>query len=100
MRCLFHVTSVRNRDSILRHGLDWTRMGAAPGIAGSRGAEEDGVFLCRDESDVGFFVQMNNTGGPVDAWAVRGIDEQRLITTGSGFSYFPDRIPCHPAHPA
>lgn len=76
----------------MRHGLDWTRMGVAPGIAGSRGPEEEGVFLCLDESEAGFFVRMNNTGGPVDVWAVEGIDEQQLIATGSGFSYFPDRI--------
>jgi hypothetical protein len=35
----FHVTSARNRESILRHGLDWQFMGAAPGIAGSGGPE-------------------------------------------------------------
>jgi hypothetical protein len=93
MARLFHVTSVLNRDSIMSHGLDWTLMGAASGIAGSRGPEEEGVFLCRDEFDAGFFVRLNNTGGPVDVWAVDEIDEQQLITTGSGFSYFPDRIP-------
>ena len=49
MTGLFHVTSALNRDSILAHGLDWTRMGAAPGIAGSLTPEEEGVFLCRDE---------------------------------------------------
>jgi hypothetical protein len=95
MPSLFHVTSALNRDSIMRHGLDWTRMGAAPGIAGSRGPEQAGVFLCRDEFDASSFVRMNNTGGPVDVWAVEGIDEEQLITTGSGFSYFPDRISRH-----
>ena len=35
MTRLFHVSSALNRESILAHGLDWTRMGAAPGIAGS-----------------------------------------------------------------
>jgi hypothetical protein len=30
----FHVTSSRNRESILRHGLDWRHMGEALGIAG------------------------------------------------------------------
>ena len=84
MALLFHVTSAMNRESILVHGLDWTRMGAAPGIAGSPVPEEDGVFLCRDEFEAGFFVRMNNTGGPVDVWAVTGVDEQRLVTTGSG----------------
>ena len=93
MALLFHVTSAMNRESILVHGLDWTRMGAAPGIAGSPVPEEDGVFLCRDEFEAGFFVRMNNTGGPVDVWAVAGIDEQKLATTGSGFRYSPARIP-------
>jgi hypothetical protein len=93
MAPLYHVTSAMNRESILAHGLDWTRMDAAPGVAGSPVPEEDGVFLCRDESEAGFFVGMNNTGGPVDVWAVTGIDEQRLVTTGSGFCYFPAQIP-------
>ena len=92
MTDLFHVTSALNRESILAHGLDWTRMGAASGIAGSSAPEEAGVFLCRDEGEAGFFVRMNNTGGPVDVWSVTGIDEQQLISTGSGFSYFPARI--------
>lgn len=85
----FHVTSAVNRESILAHGLDWTRMGAAPGIAGSAVPEEQGVFLCRDEFEAGLFVPMNSTGGPVDVCAVTGIDEQELITTGSGFSCLP-----------
>jgi hypothetical protein len=93
MTNLFHVTSVLNRESILAHGLDWTRMGAASGIAGSSAPEEAGVFLCRDEGEAGFFVGMNNTGGPVDVWSVTGIGEHQLITTGSGFSYFPAWIP-------
>ena len=33
MGTLFHVTSSLNRESIQRHGLDWQRMSAAPGIA-------------------------------------------------------------------
>ena len=77
----------------MAHGLDWTRMAAAPGIAGSQVPEEDGVFVCRDEFDAEFFVRMNNTGGPVDVWAVEGIGEDQLVTSGSGFLYFPGRIP-------
>jgi hypothetical protein len=87
---LFHVTSVMNRESILAHGLDWTRMGAAPGIAGSPVPEEDGVFLCRDEFEAGSFVQMNNTGGPVDLWAVADIDEQQFDSALDGAV----RVPC------
>jgi hypothetical protein len=92
MSRLFHVTSSLNRESIAIHGLDWTRMGATRGIAGSTRPEEAGVFLCGD-LDVDFFVRMNNTGGPVDVWAVDGIDNARLVTTGSGFQYVPARIP-------
>ena len=53
---MFHVTSVANRDSILRYGLDWSRMGAAPGIAGSRAQEAEGVFLASDEFEADWFV--------------------------------------------
>lgn len=93
MACLFHVSSAANRDSIVAYGLDWARMGAAPGIAGSSAPEVDGVFLCADEFEAGFFVRMNNTGGPVDVWAVTGIDERDLAESGSGFRYYPAKIP-------
>lgn len=90
---LFHVTSVLNRKSIITHGLDWTRMGSAPGIAGSTAPEEQGIFLCRDDFEADFFVRINNTGGPVDVWAVDGIEEEQLIVWDTGFCYFPAPIP-------
>lgn len=90
---MFHVSSVANRQSILAHGLDWQRMGAARGIAGSAAPEADGVFLCADEFEVQFFVNMNNTGGPVDVWQVTGIEEEHLVDSPNGFSYFPAPIP-------
>lgn len=68
-------------------------MGAARGIAGSTAPEADGVFLCQDEFHAEFFVRMNNTGGPVDVWAVSGTFEVKMIDNGSGFFYFPGRIP-------
>jgi hypothetical protein len=77
----------------MAHGLDWTRMNAARGIAGSTQPEEAGVFLCLSDFDVDFCVRMNNTGGPVDVWAVDGIEEQQLVASDSGFNYFPARIP-------
>lgn len=77
----------------MTHGLDWTRMGAARGIAGSNEPEEDGVFLCLDEFDAKYFVEMNNTGGPVDVWAIDGVDQEQLLMTQSGYNYFPARIP-------
>ena len=51
------------------------------------------MFLCRDEFEADFFVRINNTGGPVDVWAVAGIEEEELIAAGSGFGYFQARIP-------
>jgi hypothetical protein len=82
----FHVSSVRNRSSIGEHGLDWTRMGAAPGIAGSARPEVEGVFLCEDE-EVQWFMELNNTGGPVDLWKVTGVDIRELIDSPEGHQY-------------
>lgn len=92
---LYHVSSVRNRESIKRFGLDWTRMGAAPGIAGSRRPEVEGVFLCVEQLDADWFVRLNNTGGPVDIWAVEGVELNELRTSPEGFSYFPGNIGVH-----
>lgn len=92
MSRMFHVTSVLNRQSIQAHGLDWSRMAAAWGIAGSRRPEVDGVFLAEDHFTAEFFVRINNTGGAVDIWAVDYVDPADLVDGGSGFSYVPYRI--------
>jgi hypothetical protein len=89
---MFHVSSVANRASIAAHGLDWTRMGAAPGIAGSRRPELDGVFLCGSDSDVAFFLRLNNTGTAVDVWSVDGVDESALVDGPHGWSFVPEPI--------
>lgn len=88
----FHVSSTSNRASIATHGLDVSRMGAAPGIAGSRSPEQNGCFLAWNECERDWFVQMNNTGGPVDVWRVRGVDAGRLVTSPQGYSYLPGTI--------
>jgi hypothetical protein len=93
MPAMYHVTSVANRESIEMHGLDWRRMGVAPGIAGSPCPERDGCFLAPDVWTAEYFVQMNNTGGPVDVWAVEGIDESDLVTSPEGYEYLPVDIP-------
>jgi hypothetical protein len=89
----FHVSSVQNRASIAEHGLDVSRMGVALGIAGSVDPEQPGVFLCDDEYEVDWFVRMNNTGGPIDVWAVDGIADDALIESQEGHRYFPGPIP-------
>lgn len=90
---MFHVSSVRNRRSIQKYGLDAARMGEAPGIAGSSRPEADGIFLCCDVFTVDFFVRMNNTGGPVDVWQVDGVHPDHMLDNGNGFFYLPGRIP-------
>jgi hypothetical protein len=72
-------------------------MREAPGIAGSLHPEQEGCFLCRDEGEVDWFVRMNNTGGPVDVWAVDGVDEEDLMESPEGYPYLaapvsPERI--------
>lgn len=90
---MFHVTSSRNRGSIATHGLDWTRMAEASGIAGSREPEQEGCFVCRDEHEAEWFVRLNNTRGPVDVWAVGGVDLGELIESPEGYLYVPRRVP-------
>ncbi len=95
MTRMFHVSSVRNRESIQAHGLDWSHMCGASGIAGSRQPEVDGIFLSPDHFTAQFFVRINRTGGPVDIWAVDDVDPNDLIESGNGFSYVPSRIDPH-----
>jgi hypothetical protein len=78
-----------NRASIERHGLDWRRMGASSGIAGSRRPELPGVFLCRDELEVDFFCRMNAPGGELDVWAVAEVAEDELAESPNGYVYLP-----------
>ena len=68
---MFHVTATSNRESIKQHGLDWRRMAASYGIAGSRVPELEAIFLCESREDVSFFTRMART--PSDVWAV-GVD--------------------------
>jgi hypothetical protein len=89
----FHVTSTLNRSSIREHGLDWRRMGAARGIAGSERPEVEGVFVGQGVFDADWFVRLNSTGGPVDVWEVSGIEPHRLLDNGSGYFYYPAVIP-------
>ena len=67
-------------------------MAFATGIAGSDKPEVDGIFLCPDEFTVDFFVRINNTGGPVDVWAVDHVQERELLESGSGFYYVARRV--------
>ncbi|MEK6274325.1 MAG: hypothetical protein AABM30_03210 [Actinomycetota bacterium] len=63
------------------------------GIAGSLEPEQQGSFLCRDDWEVEWFVRMNHTGGPVDVWAVDGIDETELVESPEGYVYVARPVP-------
>ena len=54
-------------------------------------AAPGGCFLA-DEWTADFFVQLNNTGGPVDVWAVEGVDEVLLLISPEGYQYLPEAI--------
>jgi hypothetical protein len=64
----YHATASRNRDSIRRHGLDWRCM-SPPGIAGSRGPETSGIFLCSDDESAEWFAGMCRDD-TADIWTV------------------------------
>jgi hypothetical protein len=89
---LFHVSSVLNRESIEEHGLDWSRMGAAPGIAGNRTPEVEGCFVGQDERDADFFVGFD-ANPVVDIWRIEGIRWTKLIQSAEGFWYYPGLVP-------
>jgi hypothetical protein len=68
----YHVSPAANRESIRAHGLDWTQMGAAPGIAtGAHTPEEDGNYLARDMPEAEFFVELANHREFLDIWHVK-----------------------------
>ena len=75
---------------------DWRRTGATRGIAGSSAPEQAGCFLCLNEFEMEWFVKtINTTGGPVDVWAVDGVDEKDLVESPEGHSYLPRPIAAH-----
>lgn len=67
-------------------------MSVARGIAGSHSAEVEGCFLAVSEWEADYFIELNNTGGPVDLWRVDGVAPTDLVTTDSGYSFLPSKI--------
>ena len=63
-----HATAAANRESIDRHGLDWNRMGLAPGLAGDTRPELPAIFVCEDLDDVSFLLRIARV--PTDIWSV------------------------------
>ena len=87
---MFHVTATENRQSILRHGLDWRQMGTTAGIAGSREPELPAVFLCESREETGFFTGMSRL--PADVWAVR-VDGRWVENGPDGWMILPEPVP-------
>lgn len=89
---LFHLSAAANRDSIVRHGLDWRRMGPSGSIAGSRSAELPAIFLCEGRFDVDFFLRMARW--PCDLWAV-SVDDLWIENGPPGWLVVPKEIGPH-----
>jgi len=87
---MFHATAAENRQSILRHGLDWRQIGTAPGIAGNREPELEAVFLCESHEEIGFFTRMSRL--PADVWAVR-VDGLWVESGPDGWIIVPEPVP-------
>jgi hypothetical protein len=68
------------------------RRSLVPVVAGSIAPEQQGCFVCRAD-EVDWFIGMNNTGGPVDVWAVSGVDEDSLVQSPEGYGSVAARIP-------
>ena len=88
----WHVTSSTNRASIFEHGLDWQRMGAARGIAGSPTPEQQGCFLAFDMFTVDWFLDFDATILPLDVWEVAEVDIASTLESPEGYSYLPGVI--------
>lgn len=91
---LYHVSSSTNRNSITEHGLDWRRM-RGEGIAGSRAAEAEGVFLARDSDEAYWFVEMGkNRHAALDVWEVTLYVDVDVDIGEDEVS----ELPCRPIH--
>ena len=89
---MFHVSASANRESILRYGLDWRRMGPATGVAGSRRPELPGIFL-QESADDYFFVRM--AAFQTDIWGVL-VDGKWIESGPSGWWFVAE--PVGPEH--
>jgi hypothetical protein len=88
---LYHVTASVNRQSIQEHGLDWTRMGATSGIAGSMAPEQEGIFLARDKEEAAWFAAFQRVK-PVDVWEVDMTGLEHPHEEVDGFLLYKGRI--------
>ncbi len=88
----WHVTSSTNRESIREHGLDWRRMGAARGIAGSQTPEQEGCFLAFDMFTVDWFLRFDATTLPLDVWEVADVYVSSTLESPEGYQYLPGVI--------
>jgi hypothetical protein len=68
-KTFFHTTATANRDSILDHGLDVTRMGRPTGIAGSPTPEQDGVQLVTHLDEAWWYATFPSHT-EIDIWGV------------------------------
>lgn len=95
--CVYHVTATSNRESIKQHGLDWMRMGGAPGLASNELVpERAGIFVCRDIQEARWFARFAERRFSVDIWSIRS-EGLMLEESEDGFLFCsrpiaPDRL--------
>jgi hypothetical protein len=92
MPTYYHITSSLNRASIEQHGLDPTRMGNVPGIAGAGVPEVDGVFLAFDLWEVRAYANFRVHQEMLDIWRINDLDAE-LRETPNGTFYVEGPIP-------
>ncbi len=99
---VYHVSAAANRQSIAVHGLDWRRMGAAPGLAsGETAPEAPAIFLCGSIEQARWFAGFAEGRFPVDIWGIHA-DGLQLAETEEGYlvtyrSVEPERLTLYEA---
>jgi hypothetical protein len=86
----YHVSPSINRGSILRYGLDITRMNDR-GIAGSTSPEVEGVFIAQSLADAFWFASFR-THERVDVWSVDARGLTLLEDQQGGEFFYPGLI--------
>ncbi len=92
---LFHLSSVLNRASIERFGLDGRRMTLAFGLAGASRSEIAGVYVFEDIEDARWFAGQAVARHPagLDLWEITPAsdlgEEAQLVLGSHGYRYVP-----------
>ncbi len=87
---MFHISASVNRESILLQGLDWRRMGEAPGLFGNREPELPVIWVCEEDR---LWLVGSDAPFQVDVWAVNCEGLTIHVDEGSQLCYLTDPVP-------